>query len=281
MSYHPHDLLIAKYFPDEDLSSIDYDSVRYSALYIGALDQEHMGLKPPRIPWPQPPQRPDDHLEASVEQWRSQALRAIDSRVVVFTSRPVPQHTIALKAIATESMATEDLEAPVTTSPSAPTHRLLLIPELLELILQQATAQVQHTAWDGGRIDMTICSSWMQPSDDEIAIVEDQTTDEVQRAQHEHALVCYPARITQANSLSEDAYLAIRRSYERFGWTTGAFTPVAKDPLWLDLSQLKMNPHIMELLGSRMELNFGRCEITLKADPSREDSKYTLGITKH
>lgn len=178
-----------------------------------------MGLEPPRIPWPQPPQRPDDHLEARVEQWRSQALRAIDSRVAVFTSRSVPQHTIALKSIATESMATEDLEAPVTTSPSAPTYRLFLIPELLELILQQATAQVQHTAWDvsrlwrctiehilstqyrshfpcppveqGGRIDMTICSSWMQPSDDEIAIVEDQTTDEEQRAQHGHALVCY------------------------------------------------------------------------------------------
>jgi len=292
MFYHPHDLLIAKYFPDEDLSSIDYDSVRYSALYVGALDEERMGREPPRIPWPLPPQRPEKHLEASVEQWRSQTLRAIDARVALFTSRSVPQHTVATKAIATKPTATKDLEASAPISPLIPTHRLLLIPELLELILRQATAQVQHTAWDVNRlwrctiehilstqyrshfpcppvehgepIDMAIGPSWMQPSEGEIAIVENQTTDDSQRAQHEHALVCYPARITQANSLSEDAYLAIRRSYQRFGWM-GASTPVAKVPLWLDLSQFQMNAHILQLFGSRMELNLGRCEISLKA----------------
>ena len=48
--HHPHDLLIAKFFPDEDLPSIGYDSMEYLGLYEISCDRERFGQEPCRIP---------------------------------------------------------------------------------------------------------------------------------------------------------------------------------------------------------------------------------------
>ena len=281
--YHPHDLLIAQFFPDEDISSMGYDSTMYSALYQSARILEKMGEKPPRIPWPMPPPRSPEFLEAAVEQWRSEALRAIDSRVAMFSSDAVPHHTVA----------THGLQAPALPNPSASVHRLLLIPELLELILRQATPQAQHTAWNvnrlwrrtvehilayeyrsyhpwppveyGDRIDIQTGISWVQPPDDEIAHVEQETATASQRPLHELRQVYYPARIVQASSLSGAAYLAIQDAYERLQWKPVETDTVDQSRRWIDLSQFMMNPHVVELFGDRMQLKLGRCEIALKA----------------
>ncbi|KAL1799431.1 hypothetical protein ACET3X_003468 [Alternaria dauci] len=281
--YHPHDLLIAKFFPDEDILSMGYDSVEYSAICQSARVLERMGEKPPRIPWPMPPPRPSEFLEAAVEQWRSEALRAIDSRIAMFSSDAVPQQTVATQA----------LRAATISNPSAPVHRLLLIPELLELILRQATPQAQHTAWNvsrfwrktlehilayqyrsrypcppvgyGERIDIQKGISWMQPSDDDIARVEQETVNASQRPLRELSQVYYPAIIAQASSLSSAAYLAIQDTYERLQWKPAQPNPIDQSRRWIDLSQFRMNPHVVELFGGRMEPKLGHCEISLKA----------------
>jgi hypothetical protein len=264
-------------------SSMGYDSTMYSALYQSARILEKMGEKPPRIPWPMPPPRPPEFLEAAVEQWRSEALRAIDARVAMFSSDAVPHYTVA----------THGLQVPASPNLSASVHRLLLIPELLELILRQATPQAQHTAWNvdrlwrrtiehilayecrsyypcspveyGDRIDIQTGISWMQPSDDEIAHVEQETATASQRPLHELRQVYYPARIVQASSLSGAAYLAIQDAYERLQWKLAETDAVDQSRRWIDLSQFMMNPHVVELFGDRMQLKLGRCEIALKA----------------
>ena len=45
-----------------------------------ALLQEDLEVALPRIPWPLPPPRPREHLEAGAEEWRSATLRYIDTR---------------------------------------------------------------------------------------------------------------------------------------------------------------------------------------------------------
>jgi hypothetical protein len=281
--YHPHDLLIAKFFPDKDLLSIGYDSHEYSGLRRDAMHSYLSNDEPPRIPWPLPPLRPRESQEAGVKQWRRKALRTINSRIAMFTPGSVPKST------------SEPPNSRASTQPDfpAPVHRMLLIPELLELILQQATPETQHNSWnvnrlwrstlerilayeyrsyhpcppvgyaDHIRLDSDI--SWMQPSTDEIAVVERELENAAQKGLHELAEVYYPARIAQAIDLPEDAYVAIRTSYERLRFKPAESNPTDRSRRWSDLSQIRMNPHIVELFGIRMEIKRGRWEIALKA----------------
>ena len=281
--YHPHDLLIAKSFPDEDLPSIGYDSMEYLALYEISCDKERFGQEPCRIPWPLPPLRPRESQEAGVEQWRSKALQAIDSRVAMFTSASVPQPTL-------DTSIPQPSISPIF---AGPVHRLLLIPEMLELILRQATPETQHTAWNvnrlwrstlehilayqyrscypcppveyGDRIRMDPNIPWITPSNDELALVEQEVAGASRKSLQELTKVYYPARVAQAISLSEEAYSAIATSYERLRWKSPESNPIDQGRRWLDLSQFKINAHIAELFGSRMEAKLGRYEIALKA----------------
>jgi hypothetical protein len=61
--YHLHDVLIFKHFPDADVNASDSNSLRNQALAY-----EKLGVAPPQIPWPVPPPRPREELEAGVEE---------------------------------------------------------------------------------------------------------------------------------------------------------------------------------------------------------------------
>jgi hypothetical protein len=72
--YHPHDLLILKHFPEQDLPALwDVDDT-YSLVYDTAWPLEEADLPPPHIPWPLPPLRPHASLKPGVEAWRRAIL---------------------------------------------------------------------------------------------------------------------------------------------------------------------------------------------------------------
>jgi hypothetical protein len=186
-------------------------------------------------------------------------------------------------------------QAPPSSSVTPRAYRALLIPEILELILRHAAPRTQYaarnvnTTWrstaqyvlssqhrshhpcspveHGQLIDTSL--SWLQPSDDKIADAEREAVTLSHKALTELETPFWPARITQAHALSEPAYLAIQSLYHRFHWRPPVSHPQNEDPRWLDLSQLRLNPYLLELFSERLETNVGWCEITLKPGPSQ------------
>ncbi|KAF7451101.1 hypothetical protein A1F99_057170 [Pyrenophora tritici-repentis] len=136
--YHPHDLLIAKYFPDEDLPSQYEDIWAFSMMYVNARYFERMQDSPPCVPWPLPPPRPRESLEPGVEEWRSIALDAIDARLSLYT--------FGVTTPRTQTTSAEEVQK--SSASDHAVHRALRIPKLLEAILRHATHKAQYTAWN-------------------------------------------------------------------------------------------------------------------------------------
>jgi len=131
--YHPYDSLIAKHFPDQDLSSLHANEPQLGSLYLLALKLDHNGVHH-QTTWP--PQ-PHPSLMPGVEEWRRALLHAIDARLQLYSN-----HT---SMRAPTSGTARELQ-PGSFSFSA--RRVFDIPELLEMILRYATTDSQYAAWN-------------------------------------------------------------------------------------------------------------------------------------
>jgi hypothetical protein len=221
--YHPYDHLVLKYYPDKDLVALRQDWHRLEVFYEAAARREKNGQAPPRIPWPLPPPRPRDELEAGVEEWRSAALRVFDMHLNMYKPGLALQKTFNTKSPQTSDPPTTLIK----------THRALLVPELRELILRHAPPAAQFTArnvnhaWRdtieyilgsqhrdyypcppveyGQLIDADLPVS--QPSDDEIAEAEQRIAMFPQMSHYDASRVHYTASIAQSLCLSEVAHM--------------------------------------------------------------------------
>jgi len=272
--YHPHDVQILKYFPNEDLPSLSY--AKHKSLYHLAVNLEKLGIPPPSVPWPSPPPRSHDELEAGVEDWRKSALEAIDERLALLDQRQkTPTRYLQNAPLAKRSR---------TGLP----HRALVIPELLEHILRFAAPSTQCAAWYVSHSwRLTIEHIWIQQHSPQpceaveygqasdvslrwLPAAKEDVTELERRAallpQNPHWGVpapFIPARLTQDPSILDATYHTIQAWYDhRFH---GAELPSrAIGPRWLDFSQFRFNPHFLNLLHNRVRFKFGRCEIELQ-----------------
>jgi hypothetical protein len=284
--YHPHDIQIMKYFPDKNIPAFYENGMAFASLYENSRNFEKLGIQPPRVPWPLPPPRPRDSLEAGVEEWRTTALDAIDSRLAVYAHRPAVQPVSDTKSVSSYIQTHE--HTPVVL-------RVLLIPELLEMILQYAAPSTQYTAWnvnttwrstikhilgsrhrsagsqkpvDYGQV-METSPLWLQPSEEEIAEIEQFAATLSSKTHREATERFFPARIVQARALSLEASTAIYTAWERFYQQVPQSLSQATDEHWCDLSQLRFNPYFLDLYSGRVQLKLGRCEITLRPGTQR------------
>jgi hypothetical protein len=132
--YRIHDVLILKHFPDADVHASDSNVLRNSAIAYARLE-----AAPPQVPWPLPPPRPREELEAGIEEWRAAALRVIDARLGLYNTNALASQA----SVYTASTASTGASA-VRGSP----HRVLGINELLEKILRDLAPSAQHAAWN-------------------------------------------------------------------------------------------------------------------------------------
>jgi hypothetical protein len=126
--YNPHDVLILKHFPDEDIAVLEHNK-RYNAMYSIAQNREAFGSLPPRFPWPLPPPRPTDQLGPSIKAWQLRARDIIKERIKLYTTKIAVEHIFA-----------SDWE---TRTGSSTIQRTLRVAELLENILHFATPTAQ------------------------------------------------------------------------------------------------------------------------------------------
>jgi hypothetical protein len=206
--YHPHDLLILKHFPEQDLPTL-WD-----------VDDTHSLILP---------------------------------RAALWYRTPLEHHLFLLKTL--------------------PAHCVFFIPELRELILRHAPPRAQYAAWHVNTTWRSTvsyileshyrsyhpCSPiaygqltspdlvWLPPSDEEVASVEQDAPTLSSKTLPDLALVYYPARLSQAHSLSEPAYRAIQTAYERVRFESPAPLSSNQFRQWLDLSQLSFNPYFLDL----------------------------------
>jgi len=212
--YHPYDALILKYFPNTDLAS----RTQYRTFLDLALSFEEDGEVPPHVPWPLPPPRPREELEAGVEEWRSTVLHAIDTRLALYAHGPTQS-----------SAARPTIHSNADHHPTVGrAHRALCVSEILENILRHATPSSQYAAWNVSvawrdmiafilksqyrshipcspvdydqLVDIKI--QWLQPSAPEIAHTA-EVVDMISRGAGRHAYFYFPARLTQAHELPE------------------------------------------------------------------------------
>jgi len=282
--YHPHDVQILKFFPDEDLPSLS--GSQHKGLYHLAVEFEQMDSPPPAVPWPSPPPRPRDELEAGVEDWRKSALEAIDARVALFDHRQRTSNRCLQIAPLTKSGCT-----------GLP-HSALLIPELLEYILRLATPSAQCAAWYVSRSwRLTTEYIWMQQYhnpqpceaiefgqsyDPSLHWLPAAKEDIIELEQSAPLLLqqsvtsegwgkpapFIPARLTQDPSVPVHTYATLQAWYDRrfHGAHNGVvLLPSRADgPRWLDFSQFCFNPYFLDLLHGRVVFKHGRCEINFQ-----------------
>jgi hypothetical protein len=168
--------------------------------------------------------------------------------------------------------------------------RVLTVPELLEMILQYTAPYTQYAAWNvnttmrctikhilGSRyraaglqkpVDygeaIEASPLWLQPSEEEIAEIEQFAATLPSKTHREATQRIFPARIIQARALSAEASTAIYTAWERFHQKVPQSLSQATDERWCDSSQLRFNPYFLDLFSDRIQLKLGRCEITLR-----------------
>jgi hypothetical protein len=270
---HPYDVLILKHFPHEDVTALfaegDFDKIYERASLLESIIEP-----PPQVPWPLPPPRSPEKMEQGVEAWRARALNAIRSRLISY------------------SYDNPELEKHAHLDVShRPSHHALLIPELVENIIRQATPITQLTAW-------SVCKVWqatvefilkrqyrsynscspvehgqpviqlqlcVQPSAQEI-------TDTVRsiRMAAPRGLIddnpdpFYPAYFSQSCMLPRYIYDALRQDYSGQFHLAPHLPLDPNEPQWLDLSQFKINAYLEALLPGRVCSHLGRWDIALR-----------------
>jgi len=282
--YHRYDSLIAKHFPEEDLSLLHANNPQLGSLYLLALKLDHNGIHRQTIS----PEKPHPSLMPGVEDWRRTLLYTIDARLQLYSN-----HTRSMGA--PQSGTTRELQ-PGNLSFSA--RRVFDIPELLEMILRYAITDSQYAAWNidvswrqttryifasryhshhpcppvnhGQRIDREL--SWLQPTEQEIIDIEHAILSLRQGTPQGPATTTasipapspyFPARISQARNIPQLYYDKIRNCYEHIRYSLPGMLPQFGSPCWLDLSQFNFNPYFLELFPERVRLHLGRCEIII------------------
>lgn len=141
--------------------------------------------------------------------------------------------------------------------------RVLQNSELLEMILQYAAPSTQYAAWNvnttwrctikhilysryrsaGSRKPVDYCQAmekpplWTQPSEEELAEIEQFAATLSSRTQRDATERFFPSRIIQARDSSAEALTAIRTAWERFHRKVPQSLSQAAGPCWCDLSQ--------------------------------------------
>jgi hypothetical protein len=132
--YHPHDVLILKHFPYEDIAALEHEN-QYHVVLSNAQDLEAFASPPPEVPWPLPPLRPADQLGPSIKSWKLEAQRLINERVAAYTPG----------AAAPQTHAYEEKDS-LSDSGASSVQRTFRIAELLEHILRYASPTSQLNA---------------------------------------------------------------------------------------------------------------------------------------
>jgi hypothetical protein len=131
--YHLHDVLILKHF----LSNTDLtNKSEFLERRNHALDHKELGVALSQVPWPHPPPRPREELEAGVEECRAAALRVIDARLSFY------------KTNSRVSQASFDTTSTEASAIRGYPHRVLGINELLEKILRNLAPSAQYASWN-------------------------------------------------------------------------------------------------------------------------------------
>jgi len=283
--YHPYDSLIAKHFPDHNLSLLHANKHQLGSLYILALKIDHNRVNH-QTRWSE---QPHPSVMLGVEEWRRALLYTIDARLQLYSN-----HTRSMGA--PPFGTTRELQ-PGDLSFSA--RRVFDIPELLEMILRYATTDSQYAAWNvdvswrrtiryilesryhshhpclpvnhGQRIDRELF--WLQPTEQEIIDIEHAILSLRQEITPQGPATTtasipapspyFPARISQARNIPQLYYDKIRNCYEHIRHSLPGMLPQFGSPCWLDLSQFNFNPYFLQLFPERVRLHLGRCEIIL------------------
>ena len=284
--YHPYDSLIAKHFPNQDLSLLHANKPQLGSLYLLALKLDHNGVHH-QTTWPL--EQPHPSLMPGVEKWRRTLLYTIDARLKLYSN------------------FTRSMGAPIsgTAHELQPGHlsfsarRVFEIPELLEMILRYATTDSQYAAWNvdvswrqtiryilvsdyhshhpcppvdhGQTIDREL--SWLQPTEQKIIEIEHAILSLRQRMTPQGSATTtasipapsqyFPTKISQARNIPQLYYDNIRDWYEYIRFSLPGMLPQFGSPCWLDLSQFSFNSYFLELFPGRVRLHLGRCEIIL------------------
>ncbi|KAF2822194.1 hypothetical protein CC86DRAFT_358321 [Ophiobolus disseminans] len=145
--YHPHDVLILKYFPDAVLNSPARSN--YHSHLTLARFYEKDGA-PHFTPWPLPPPRPREELELGVEEWRSNTLRTIDTRISLYEPRPTIPGTTRPSTFTNTGLR------PTICHP----HCALYVTGILENVLRYAIPSAQYNAWNVSKAQKIAEAEW-------------------------------------------------------------------------------------------------------------------------
>jgi hypothetical protein len=270
---HPHDVLILKHFPHEDITAL-FAEGDFDKLYSLASRLEAFKERPPQVLWPLPPPRSRYIMKQGVEAWRIKALNSINSRLGSYSDNN-PE---------LEKHAHLDVSHRLS-------HHALLVPELVENIIRQTTPITQLTAW-------SVCKVWqatvefilrrqnrsynpcspveygqpviksqlcVQPSAQEITDTVRSIRNAAPRGLFDdNPDPFYSAYFSQSRMLPRYIYDLIRQDYNDQFHLAPHLPLDSNEPQWLDLSQFKINAYLDALLPGRVCSHLGRWDIALR-----------------
>ena len=299
---HPNDVLIMKWFPESTPLELLDRRGRYRKLT--AAREAEADIKngihrvPPQIPWPKPPPRPRCELEVGIEEWRRSRLRMMDHLVAQWkaSNNSHARHTGIRAATVTTSKSSQP--KPQFTSKA---HSALHIAEILEIIVGlldpesmltlravsttlratvSAVLELQYRKnYPCGPIKyyekIPQDLDWMKPTEAEIVELELDIHNRSTPGFRSRDQFVYPARITQAQCLSNTTCIATRNiwnshinsRYRNDDWVPSLPLDTS-DNRWLDLSQIQINPYLSHCFGDRAQGIEGRLEIKLLSSPN-------------
>jgi len=300
---HPDDVLITKWFPEcTTLELLDRRPERYdmhrAARAAEADIKNGIHRVPPQVPWPKPPPRPRCELEVGIEEWRQPRLRMLDHLIAQW--KAVNKNHARYNGIRAATVTTSKSSQPKPQCTSK-AHRALHIAEILEMIVDLLDPESMLTLRAVSttlRATVTVvlglqyrknypCGpieyyeeipqdlNWMQPTAAEIAELELNIHNRSIPGFRSRDQFVYPARITQAQCLSNTTCIATRNLWNshinsfvhNIDWVP-YFPLDTSDNRWLDLSQIQINPYLSHCFGHRAQEIDGRLEIKLLSSPN-------------